>query len=44
MPGAYEGDNTFVLAVLLAFVLGLVVVYLMDRFAPPEEEEAFKEA
>ncbi len=39
LPGAYEGDNTFIPAVIVAFLLGLVVVYLMDRFSPPIEEE-----
>ncbi|MFK8165545.1 MAG: DUF368 domain-containing protein [Lewinella sp.] len=38
MPGTYEGGNTFIPAVIVAFLLGLVVVYLMDRFAPPAKE------
>lgn len=45
LPGAYEGENTYLVGVIIALLLGLVVVFLMDRFAPPakEEVEALKE-
>jgi len=40
LPGAYEGDNTFLVGVVIAMILGLIVVFLMDRYAPPAKEEA----
>lgn len=40
LPGAYEGDSTFLVGVVIAFLLGLAIVFLMDRFAPPAKEEA----
>jgi len=40
MPGSYEGENTYLTGVIIAVVLGLVIVFLMDRFAPPVKEEA----
>jgi putative membrane protein len=39
LPGAYEGENTFLTGVLIAFLLGLAIVFVMDRFAPPAKEE-----
>lgn len=45
-PEAYEAGDTFLLGVVIAFLAGLAVVFLMDRFAPPagEELEPFAEA
>ncbi|TXF88591.1 DUF368 domain-containing protein [Neolewinella aurantiaca] len=39
LPASYEGDSTFLVGVILAFLAGLAIVYVMDRFAPPVEEE-----
>lgn len=39
LPATYAGGDTFLVAVIIAFLLGLAVVFLMDRFAPPAGEE-----
>ena len=40
-PAAYEvatGEPSFLLTAILALVAGLVIVFILDRFAPPEDE------
>lgn len=39
LPAAYEGESTFLTGVVIAFLAGLAIVYLMDRFGPPVEDE-----
>ena len=39
LPNAYEGDSTFLIGVVIAFLAGLAIVYFMDRFGPAAEEE-----
>ncbi|MFT4752142.1 MAG: putative membrane protein [Neolewinella sp.] len=38
LPSAYEGDSTFLIGVVIAFLAGLAIVYFMDRFGPAAEE------
>lgn len=37
LPAAYEGEGTFILGVIVAFLAGLAIVFVMDRFAPQKE-------
>ena len=39
LPGAYTGGDPFLVGVVLAFVAGLVLVFLLDRFGPEGEDE-----
>jgi putative membrane protein len=39
LPAAYEGDSTFLIGVIVAFLAGLAIVFVMDRFAPPVKED-----
>jgi putative membrane protein len=39
LPNAYEGDSTFLIGVVIAFLAGLAIVYFMDRFGPAAGEE-----
>jgi putative membrane protein len=39
LPTAYEGDATFLVGVVIAFLAGLAIVFVMDRFGPPAKEE-----
>lgn len=39
LPGAYEGDSTFLIGVVIAFLAGLAIVFVMDRFGPPVKED-----
>ncbi len=39
LPAAYEGDATFFIGVIVAFLAGLAIVFVMARFSPPAKEE-----
>jgi|AntRauTorckE5430_2_1112549.scaffolds.fasta_scaffold00253_6 putative membrane protein len=39
LPEAYESGDSLLIGVIIAFLAGLAVVFLMDRFAPPAGEE-----
>lgn len=39
LPAAYEGESTFLIGAVVAFLAGLAIVYVMDRFGPPAKEE-----
>lgn len=39
LPGNYVEGDTFIPMVIFAFLLGLAIVFVLDRFAPPETEE-----
>ena len=39
LPAAYQGEATFLVGVIAAFLAGLAIVYVMDRFGPPAKEE-----
>ena len=39
LPGAYAGESTFLVGVVIAFLAGLALVYFMDRFGPPVQKE-----
>lgn len=43
LPSAYEGEATFLIGVVIAFLAGLAVVFVMDRFGPPVKEEAVED-
>lgn len=38
LPGDYTGGDPFVIGVILAFFLGLAIVFVLDHFTPKEEE------
>ncbi|WP_273447576.1 DUF368 domain-containing protein [Neolewinella agarilytica] len=38
LPADYLGENTFVPAVIIAFLAGLAIVFVLDRFAPKKDE------
>jgi len=39
LPGNYVEGDTFLPLAIVALLVGLLVVFLMDRFAPPKQEE-----
>ncbi len=39
LPATYEGESTFLIGAVVAFLAGLAIVYVMDRFGPPTKEE-----
>jgi len=38
LPADYSGDNAFLTAVIIAFLAGLAIVFVLDRFAPKKDE------
>lgn len=43
MPANYSGGETFIMAAIGALILGLAIVFILDHFAPKEEEMEFIE-
>lgn len=39
LPANYVEGDTFIPLVIIAFLLGLAIVFALDRFAPPNEDE-----
>ena len=39
LPGGYTGGDPFVIAVIVAFLAGLAIVFVLDRYAPDDPDE-----
>jgi len=38
LPAEYAGENTYLTAVIIAFLAGLAIVFVLDRFAPKKDK------